>query len=222
MSDSIKYDHKFVRLLNRFLAENKEIMASKTFQLSRRFYDTMGMSIDFVNFDSKIKRLEEQSSITLKHIFKYIDRRVECAVNIARVITSAEEVCVGPLAKMQRDIGEGCYKAQGENVYHTITSNDENDFHFLIKKLKNELFRINNLIILLPKCKICLGYSSSKIVEISIEFNVDHLPQYRHEKFNKYFQHESDKLIINVTLIAKYFSDELNRIAREEYDSRTI
>lgn len=87
----IKYDAKFVRLVNRLLYEHAQVRSSDQAMSNLKNSNLLSRNLSDI-LSNKNKEMKEQSETTLKHIFKYIDRRVERAVLEERKVQEVDKL----------------------------------------------------------------------------------------------------------------------------------
>lgn len=196
----IKYDAKFVRLVNRLLYEHAQVRSSDQAMSNLSNSNLLSRNLSDI-LSNKNKEMKEQSETTLKHIFKYIDRRVERAVLEER---NAQEVGMTISA-------DGMCRI---NVRNRNTS----DYDIITRFLYKEIAKINPSVLLINDkyidyeqtlCDLALGVKERSIY---IVFG------FGDSRIDLSFRSTNMWVEINLPEIAKYFSDEVNKIARDKYE----
>lgn len=243
MTDSIKYDYKFVRLLNRLLHEHKQVRASRNVIWKLNDSDILPNNISAILEDMN-RDLKVKSETTLKHIFKYIDRRVEREVSIALAGDSDIPKSKSEKeAQSQYDKVKPLYEKIKESflersveMLRSISPDGlcsinaryatKVDYSYIERIVRQELLKINPLMIFITPLDFyagirhhCFG-AQHLFSTLTISFMVSIRGQ--PHSFRQQFKCIDGYIKFYPSKVAQYFSDEINKIAREKHDSRTI
>lgn len=225
MIDSIENDEKFRKLFNRYVSEYTQVLFESSYLNNKRTADLSSIEFE-LSHELVIEKLKDKSINTLKHIFKYIDRRVERAV--------LEERAKQPISVNKIKSDElMSFKASGfvwgslQNEMLRLDCNGNCVFNF--KELPLHLFDDLNGLLIQEIIKIdpallmikdhSLGFEGLfhesvldfKERTIVVFFRFDGM------RLELRFQSNNGLIEISLPEIAKYFSDEVNKIARDKY-----
>lgn len=212
----IKYDAKFVRLVNRLLYEHAQVRSSDQAMSNLKNSNLLSRNLSDI-LSNKNKEMKEQSETTLKHIFKYIDRRVERAVLEERKVQD-----VGKLKELYKKFDEN-----RNNERLRLDCNGNCVFNF--KELPLHLFDDLNGLLIQEIIKIdpallmikdhSLGFEGlfiESVLELE-ERTIVVFFRFDGMRLELRFKSNNGLIKINLPEIAKYFSDEVNKIVCDKY-----
>lgn len=215
MSDSIENDEKFRELVQRLFYEREQVRTSREviWDLNNcgLLDKNITVKLEDINRDVKVK-----SETTLKHIFKYIDRRVERAVAQERKVQQVDEL-KELYKKFDEDRKERLRIDRNGKCIFNFKELPLHLFDDLNRLLIQEILRIYPALLMIKDHSIGfegLIYESVMELEertIVVFFRFDGM------RLELRFKSDNGLIEINLPEIAKYFSDEVSKIARGKY-----
>lgn len=216
MSDSVENDEKFRKLFNRYVSEYTQVLFESSYLNNKRTADLSSIEFE-LSHKLVIEKLKDKSINTLKHIFKYIDRRVERAVLEERVAQQVDK-----LKKLYEKFDEG-----RNNEKLRLDCNGNCVFNF--KELPLHLFDDLNGLLIQEIIKIdpallmikdhSLGFEGlliESVLELE-ERTIVVFFRFDGMRLELRFKSNNGLIEINLPEIAKYFSDEVSKIVFDKY-----
>jgi len=215
MSDSIENDEKFVRLMKRLVCEREQVRASRQVIWDLNGCDLipndLSAKLEDINRDLKVK-----SETTLKHIFKYIDRRVERAVAEDRKVKEVDKL-KELYRKFDKDRNEKLRLDSNGSCIFNFKELPLHLFDDLNRLLIQEIIKIDPALLMIKDHS--LGFEGLFIESVLELEERTIVVFFRFDGMRLEIRFKSDNGLFEISLpeIAKYFSDEINKIARDKY-----